>query len=47
MTLMKLHLNYGYQDLAYHLEIAVSTVTTRFHQMLEIMNARMDFLSLA
>jgi len=44
MTLMKLHLNRGYQDLAYHLEIAVSTVTTRFHQMLEIMNACLDFL---
>jgi len=46
MTLMKLHLifNCGYQDLAYHLEIAVSTVTTRFHQMLEIMNACLDFL---
>ena len=44
ITLMKLQLNVGYQDLAYHLGVSVSTLARRFQEMLDIMAIRLDFL---
>ena len=44
ITLMKLRLNLGHQDLAYRLGIPISTVSRHFHEMLDIMATRLDFL---
>ena len=44
VTLMKLRLNLGYQDLAYRLGVSISTLSRRFNEMLDIMAIRLDFL---
>ena len=44
ITLMKLRLNLGYQDLAYRLGVSISTLSRRFQEMLDIMAIRLDFL---
>ena len=44
ITLMKLRLNLGYQDLAYRLGVSVSTLSRRYQEMLDIMAIRLDFL---
>ena len=44
MTLMKLRLNLGHQDLAYRFNINKSTVSRRFDDMLNIMYTRLKFL---
>lgn len=44
MTLMKLCLNLGHQDLAYRFNINKSTVSRRFDEMLNIMYTRLKFL---
>ena len=44
ITLMKLRLNLGYQDLAYRLGIPISTISRHFQEMLDIMAVRLDFL---
>ena len=44
MTLVKLHLNLGHQDLAYRFNINKSTVSRRFDDMLNIMYTRLKFL---
>lgn len=44
MTLMKLRLNLGHQDLAYRFNITKSTVSRRFDDMLNIMYTRLKFL---
>ena len=41
---MKLWLNVGFQDLAYRLDVSVSTVARRFHEMLHIAYNQLDFL---
>ena len=45
VTLMKLRLNLGYQDLAYHFGVPISTLSRRFQGMLDIVAIRLDFLS--
>ena len=44
MTLMKLRLNLGHQDLAYRFNVNKSTVSRRFDDMLNIMYTRLKFL---
>ena len=44
ITLMKLQLNLGRQDLAYRLAVNVSTLSRVFHEMLDIMATRLHFL---
>ena len=43
ITLMKLRLNLGCQDLTYHLGVSISTLSQRFQKMLD-MAIRLDFL---
>ena len=44
VTLMKLRLNFGHQDLAYRLGVSMSTICRRFQDMLDLMYVRLDFL---
>ena len=44
IVLMKLHLNLGYQDLAYRLGVSISTVSQYFREMLDIMAVQLDVL---
>ena len=44
VTLMKLRLNLGYQDVAYRLGVSISMLSRRFNEMLDIMAIRLDFL---
>ena len=43
ILLMKLRLNVGFQDLTYRLDVSVSTVSRRFHEMLHIAYNQLDF----
>ena len=44
ITLMKLRLNLGHQDLAYRFSVNKGTVSRRFDDMLNIMYTRLKFL---
>jgi len=44
VTLMKLRLNFGHQDLAYRVGVSMSTICRRFQDMLDLMYTRLDFL---
>ena len=44
IVLVKLRLNLGLQDIAYRLGICTSTVSRRFHEMLDIMSCRLEWL---
>ena len=44
IVLIKLRLNLGLQDIAYRLGICISTVCRRFHEMLDIMSCRLEWL---
>ena len=44
IVLMKLRLNLGLQDIAYRLDISVATVSRLFHETLEVMVARLEWL---
>ena len=44
MTLMKLCLNLGHQDLAYRFNVNKSTISRRFDDMLNIIYTRLKFL---
>ena len=44
ITLMKLRLNLGHQDLAYRLGVPISTLSRHFQEMLDIMATRLGFL---
>ena len=41
---MKLRLTIGFQDLAYCLDVSVSSLVRRFHEMLHIAYNQLDFL---
>ena len=43
-TLMKLRLNCGLQDLAYRLQVSLSTMTRRYQEMIDMMYVRLNFL---
>ena len=43
-TLMKLRLNCGLQDLAYRLQVSLSTMTRRYQEMIDMMYIRLNFL---
>ena len=43
-TLMKLRLNFGLQDLAYRLQVSLSTMTRRYQEMIDMMYVRLNFL---
>ena len=43
-TSMKLRLNCGLQDLAYRLQVSLSTVTQRYQEMIDMMYVRLSFL---
>lgn len=44
VTLMRLRLATGYQDLSYRLGVSLSTLARRFQEMLDMMAVRLDFL---
>ena len=44
IVLLKLRLNLGLQDIAYRLDISVATVSRLFHETLEVMVARLEWL---
>ena len=43
-TLMKLRLNCGLQDLAYRLQVSLSTMTRRYQEMIDMMYVQLNFL---
>ena len=45
-TLMKLRLNCGLQDLAYRLQVSLSTMTRRYQEMIDMLYIRLKFLIL-
>lgn len=44
IVLLKLKLNLGFQDIAYRMEISKSTVSRRFHETLDVMATRLEWL---
>ena len=44
IVLLKLKLNLGFQDIAYRIEISKSTVSRRFHETLDVMATRLEWL---
>ena len=43
-VMMKLRLNLGLQDMAYRLQVPLSTMTRRYHEMLQMLYIRLKFL---
>ena len=44
ICLTKLRMNYLFKDIAYHLNVSVSTIQRSFHSTLDVMYARLQFL---
>ena len=44
IVLLKLKLNLGFQDIAYRMEISKSTVSRCFHETLDVMATRLEWL---
>ena len=44
ICLVKLRMNYLFKDIAYHLNVSVSTIQRSFHSTLDVMYARLQFL---
>ena len=44
IVLVKLRLNLGFQDIAYRLNVSMSTVSRQFHETLDLMTAQLEWL---